>query len=91
MPKTPPTKARIAALGYETLWHGQENETGLTRKLRDIFTWLDDCRAADIWITHQAVCLDQRPNKPPWRRHVTDDGYTAAGVRNGNTCDWQVP
>ena len=38
MPKTPPTKARIAALGYETLWHGQENETGLTRKLRDIFT-----------------------------------------------------
>ena len=36
MPRTRPTKARRAASGYETLWHGQKNETGLARKLRDI-------------------------------------------------------
>ena len=79
MPRTRPTKARRAAIGYETLWHGQKNETGLARKLRDIFTWLDDCRAADIWITHEAMCADREPSKPAWRRHVTDHGYTAGG------------
>ena len=79
MPRTRPTKPRRAAIGYETLWHGQKDEPGLARKLRDIFTWLDDCRAADIWITHEAMCADREPSKPAWRRHVTDHGYTAGG------------
>ena len=76
MTQSPPSRGRQAALGYESLWHGGPNEQGLSRKLRNVFTWLDDCRTADMWLTHEAIAYEGDADSAAWRRHLRKQGYT---------------